>query len=130
VSEPRGGVAPRATLAPGSRLRLARKARLRLDRKSGRYMLLYPEKGLLLNGTAADVLRLCTGDLTVEAIVARLAQQYGRDVPGVEREVADFLTAMIHRGLVEDAPERRADAPERRADAPERRADAPEPGAR
>ena len=37
------------------------KARLRFDRKSSRYMLLYPERGLVLNPTAADVLQRCDG---------------------------------------------------------------------
>jgi Coenzyme PQQ synthesis protein D (PqqD). len=44
-----------------SRPRLASKARLRFDRKSSRYMLLYPERGLVLNPTAADVLQRCDG---------------------------------------------------------------------
>ena len=48
-----------------SRPRLAPKARLRFDRKSSRYMLLYPERGLVLNATAADVVQLCTGEHTV-----------------------------------------------------------------
>ena len=42
-----------------SRPRLAAKVRLRYDRKAERYMLLYPEKGLVLNPTAADVAQLC-----------------------------------------------------------------------
>jgi len=83
-----------------SRPRLARKARLRFDRKTGRYMLLYPEKGMVLNPTAADVLQLCTGDHTVAAIIERLAEKYGRTSPDVEREVVDFLEAMEHRGLL------------------------------
>jgi len=83
-----------------SRPRLARKARLRFDRKTGRYMLLYPEKGMVLNPTAADVLQLCTGDHTVAAIIERLAEKYGRTSPDVEREVVDVLEAMEHRGLL------------------------------
>jgi coenzyme PQQ biosynthesis protein PqqD len=83
-----------------SRPRLARKARLRLDRKTDRYLLLYPEKGMVLNPTAADVLHLCTGEHTVAAIIAHLAEKYGQPPPAVEREVVDFLQAMEDRGLV------------------------------
>ena len=83
-----------------SRPRLASKARLRFDRKASRYMLLYPERGLVLNTTAADVLQLCTGERTVESIVAELARRYGHEAPAVEREVMSFLTAMTERGLV------------------------------
>ena len=86
-----------------SRPRLAPKARLRFDRKSSRYMLLYPERGLVLNATAADVLQLCTGDRTVSAIVEELARKYGHDAPLVEREVMGFLRGMADRGLVKAA---------------------------
>lgn len=65
-------------------------------------MLLYPEKGLVLNPTGADVLQLCTGEHTVGAIVERLAGKYGGDTTLVEREVLDFLSAMVARGLVEN----------------------------
>jgi coenzyme PQQ biosynthesis protein PqqD len=86
-----------------SRPRLAAKVRLRYDRKEERYMLLYPERGLVLNPTAADVAQLCTGEHTVGAIVARLAAKYGQDVATVEREVLSFLAALTERGLVEEA---------------------------
>jgi pyrroloquinoline quinone biosynthesis protein D len=87
-----------------SRPRLAAKARLRFDRKASRYMLLYPERGLVLNTTGADVLQLCTGERTVESIVAELARRYGHDSPAVEREVLTFLTAMDDRGLLHREP--------------------------
>jgi pyrroloquinoline quinone biosynthesis protein D len=87
-----------------ARPRLAGKARLRYDRKSERFMLLYPERGLLLNQTAADVLQLCTGELTVDAIVDRLVEKYGNQPrEEVERQVTEFLKTMTDRGLVLDA---------------------------
>jgi coenzyme PQQ biosynthesis protein PqqD len=86
-----------------SRPRLASKARLRFDRKSSRYMLLYPERGLVLNPTAADVLQRCDGLRTVGSIVEELAQQYGHEVPSVKREVMTFLQTMADRGLVQAA---------------------------
>jgi coenzyme PQQ biosynthesis protein PqqD len=87
------------------RPRLAAKARLRFDRKSERFLLLYPEKGLVLNPTAADILRLCTGEHTVEGIVEQLAGKYATEPrEAVEREVLDFLRTMADRGLVHDAP--------------------------
>lgn len=87
-----------------SRPVLASKARLRFDRKSSRYMLLYPERGLMLNPTAADVLQRCDGERTVGAIVAELAERYGQEPPAVEREVMEFLQTMADRGLVRGAP--------------------------
>jgi coenzyme PQQ biosynthesis protein PqqD len=87
-----------------SRPVLASKARLRFDRKSSRYMLLYPERGLVLNPTAADVLQRCDGERTVSAIVAELAERYGQAPPAVEREVMEFLQTMADRGLVQGGP--------------------------
>ena len=83
------------------RPRLAAKARLRWDRKDERFMLLYPERGLVLNPTAADVVRLCTGELTVGAIVDQLTAKYATQPrETVEREVLGFLTRMAERGLI------------------------------
>ena len=87
-----------------SRPRLADKARLRFDRKSERTMLLFPEKGLELSPTAADVVHLCTGEHTVAEIVERLLQTYvTEDRVAVEREVIEFLNTMAERCLIVEA---------------------------
>lgn len=90
--------------APERRPRLAGKARLRWDRKAERFLLLYPERGLVLNQTAADILQLCTGEHTVEAIVDRLVERYATQPrEAVARQVSEFLRTMADRGLVQDA---------------------------
>ena len=83
------------------RPRLASKARLRYDRKGERYMLLYPEKGLVLNDTAVAIVKLCTGEHTVTGIIDALVAAYA-DKPreAIEGEVLGFLGAMADRGLV------------------------------
>ena len=85
-----------------SRPRLAVKARLRFDRHAQRYLLLYPERGLLLNSAAAEILRSCTGGVTIETIVRMLS---ARD-PATPREliagqVLHFLSGLQSRGLIE-----------------------------
>lgn len=86
-------IPPRPTLAP--------KARLRFDRASGGYMLLYPERGLALNPTAASILQLCKGELTVEGIVEQLQREYAeRPVPELRQDVVEFLEEMARRGLL------------------------------
>ena len=80
---------------------LAAKARLRWDRQASRYMLLYPERGLVLNPTAADVVQLCTGEHTVGAIVERLTQKYVTEpAEKVERDVLTLLERLAARGLI------------------------------
>ena len=92
-------------LAADARPRLAPKVRLRWDRKDERYMLLYPERGLVLNATAADVVKLCTGEHTVAAIVESLAEKYApQPAEAIEREVLTFLHAMADRGLIRSEP--------------------------
>jgi coenzyme PQQ biosynthesis protein PqqD len=85
-----------------TRPRLAGKARLRFDRKDQRFMLLYPEKGLVLNDTGAAIIKLCTGEHTVQGIVDALAAAYDQQPrEAIEREVLGFLGAMADRGLIE-----------------------------
>ena len=75
-------------------------------------MLLYPERGLVLNATAADVAQLCTGEHTVAEIVERLAEKYApHPREAVEREVLAFLErhgrARAHPGATDDGAARR-----------------------
>jgi len=78
-------------LSVDSRPQLARKARLRTDQLTGETLLLYPEHGLVLNSSAAAILRLCdgrsVGDIAVE-LAAPLA------------DVLELLTTLSERGLV------------------------------
>ena len=92
---------PPPVIPPGARPRLAAKARLRFDRKTEGYLLLYPEKGLQLNPTAADIAQLCTGEHTVGEIAERLAAKYSKQPrAAIEREMLGFLAALEERGLL------------------------------
>ena len=84
------------------RPKLASKAKLRYDRKADRTMLLYPEKGLVLNATAADVAKLCTGEHTVGEIVAQLTAKYNQNPAPIEREVIALVASLAERGLVHE----------------------------
>jgi pyrroloquinoline quinone biosynthesis protein D len=93
-------------IAPEARPRLTAKARLRWDRRGERYMLLYPERGLVLNATGADIVRLCTGELTVAAIVDQLAAKYAAQPrEALQGEVLTFLTRLAERGLLANGDE-------------------------
>jgi coenzyme PQQ biosynthesis protein PqqD len=91
-------------IAPAARPALAAKARLRFDHASGGYMLLYPERGLALNPTAASILKLCNGELTVDAIVEQLQREYAeRPAPELRKDVLEFLEELARRGLLQVA---------------------------
>lgn len=84
-----------------AKLRLSPKVRLRFDRRSGRYLLLYPETGLELNKTAMEIVRLCTGEWTIDDIAHHLTQIYVDMSPGeIKRETHDFLEVLAGRGLL------------------------------
>ena len=81
-----------------SRPRLAGHARLRFDAARERHVLLSPETVAVLNGTSADILRLCDGHRTVAEIVGSLRERYAHVA---EDEVRLFLRRMAARACVE-----------------------------
>ncbi|BCA55255.1 Coenzyme PQQ synthesis protein D [Nitrospira sp. KM1] len=86
------------------RPRLSPKARLRRDRQTGRDWLLYPERGLDLNRTGSEILRLCNGNRTVDDIVALLAHGHGDALrETINRDVHAFLIGLTNRGLLRGA---------------------------
>jgi pyrroloquinoline quinone biosynthesis protein D len=85
------------------RPRLAAKAKLRLDAKSGKHILLYPEKGLLLNPTGTAILQLCDGERTLSAIVLELALQFQTEPARLRPEVLSFVQGLLDRGLLQAA---------------------------
>ena len=84
--------------------KLAPKTKLRLDQKTGKYILLYPEKGLLLNPTGAAILKLCTGEQSLSGIIATLALEFQSDEAKVQTEVLSFVQGLLDRGLLQAEP--------------------------
>ncbi|HZP42312.1 MAG TPA: pyrroloquinoline quinone biosynthesis peptide chaperone PqqD [Candidatus Binatia bacterium] len=92
-------------MAPADRPRLAAKVRLRADPRGDAHLLLWPEHGLALNATALDVVRLCDGARSVDAIVATLACRHPADArAAIARDVVAFLDRLAARGLLVTAP--------------------------
>jgi coenzyme PQQ biosynthesis protein PqqD len=84
-------------------VRLAPKVRLKFDRHSQGYLLLYPERGLALSATAADILTLCTEPRQVTAIVEQIVSKYGEaNRDAIVEDVLALLRDMAHRGLVRE----------------------------
>jgi pyrroloquinoline-quinone synthase len=84
-----------------ARPKLASRARLRWDGVASRWLLLAPEKALVLNGTAADILQQSTGTMSFEQIVDQLCNKYvGRSRPEIENEAASLLANLQARALM------------------------------
>jgi pyrroloquinoline quinone biosynthesis protein D len=89
------------TVDRSSAPKLARHARLRWDAARSRWVLLAPERILLLDEIAHDVLRRCDGEATVGAISAALAESYRADLAEVERDVVELIAELAAKRLVE-----------------------------
>lgn len=90
-----------AGAAGGSRPRLARHARLRFDPARDAWVLLGPERVLMPDAIAVEILRRCTGEATLDAIVADLAESYDADPAEIARDVRALLQDLAAKGLVE-----------------------------
>jgi pyrroloquinoline quinone biosynthesis protein D len=83
--------------------RLTQKARLKWDGRDNRYLLLYPERGLALSDTSAEILKLCDGAHPVDVIVDELARSRPNTSRGtILDDVASFLDQMRKLGIVRD----------------------------
>lgn len=80
--------------------KLAAKAKLRLDPKTGKHILLYPEKGLLLNPTGTAILQLCSGRQTLSQIISQLAVEFQSDPDVLKVEVLAFVQGLVDRSLL------------------------------
>jgi len=87
-------------LSPDSRPRLPRHARLRFDSARDTWVMLGPERVFTLDGTAADILKRCTGDTTLAELIAALAADYGADPAEVGPDVRELLGDLVDKGMV------------------------------
>jgi pyrroloquinoline quinone biosynthesis protein D len=85
-------------MTPSARPMLARRARLRFDRLSGQHVLLAPERGFRLNGSAAAILSLCDGKRSLRQIAEQLAPP--EQEPRVLADVLAMLEQLESRGLL------------------------------
>jgi len=90
---------------PHSRPTLAKKTQLRVDPITQRTVLLAPEKGLVLNRTAAAISALCDGEHSFQTIIDEICAAHpSADRARVESEVVEFLQSLAERCLLELQP--------------------------
>jgi len=80
--------------------KLSKRARLRYDATASQWVLLWPERGVLLNESASAIVRLCDGSRTVEQIVDQLARSFHAPRSRVSHDVRTFLQRIEARGLL------------------------------
>ena len=80
--------------------KLAAKVRLKHDRHEGQWLLLYPERGQVLNETAAAIAQRLDGTRTIAAIAEELAREHGAAVAEVEADVTALVQQLAAKGLL------------------------------
>lgn len=91
--------------------KLAAKARLKFDKVREQYLLLLPEKVVVLNETAASILTLCDGSQSVNHITEKIRNSLEADTEGsapdalpdlkaMAADISEFLREMEDQGWV------------------------------
>lgn len=80
------------------RPQLSKLYRLQFEQVQNAWVLLYPEGMVKLNDSAAEILRRCTGQLTVEGIVTELETLF--KVEDLTPQVRDMLQEGARRGWI------------------------------
>jgi pyrroloquinoline quinone biosynthesis protein D len=80
--------------------RLAPKVRLKHDRHEGQWLLLYPERGQVLNASAAAIVERCDGTRTVAVIAGELARAHEAPAAQIEADVLALVEQLAAKGLL------------------------------
>lgn len=89
----------RAPLRTTDRVGLARHVRLQWEDAQQAWVVLYPKGNVRLNASAGEILKLCTGDKTVSAIVSELQREFPDH--DLSKDVYRFLEVACGKGWIE-----------------------------
>lgn len=93
----------RPVLAGASRPKLARHAQLRHDATRERWVLLVPERVMVPDEIAVEVLQLADGVRSIDDIAAVLAAKYAAPVEVIAGDVTALLQDLADRGYLLEA---------------------------
>lgn len=82
-----------------ARPRLRPNSRIRYDPVRQRFVLLLPERAVLLNETAAEVLQLCDGTRTLSGLIEVLERKYAG--AELQADVAELVSAAAAKGWIQ-----------------------------
>ncbi|NNF78484.1 MAG: pyrroloquinoline quinone biosynthesis peptide chaperone PqqD [Rhizobiales bacterium] len=77
--------------------------RLQFDDLRQKWVVLAPERVLWPDDVSVDILKLCDGTLTIDAIVERLAGDYGAERSEINADVTEFLQGWADQRLLVSA---------------------------
>lgn len=79
---------------------LPRHVRMRYDENRGAWVILAPERVLMPDEIAVEILRRCDGEATVDAICAMLAAEFNAPEEEIRRDVIDILQDLADKGFL------------------------------
>ena len=90
-----------STIAAEAKPRLPRGVRLTHNESQGGWVLLAPERIFKADAIAAEVLKRCTGEATLETIVDDLAKTFNAPRERVHADVTTLLSGLAEKRLLE-----------------------------
>jgi pyrroloquinoline quinone biosynthesis protein D len=93
------------SVSEASRPVLPRHARLKFDETRQVWVILAPERVLAPDEIAVEVLRLCDGVRSVEAIIDQLAAKYAAPRDAISTDVIAMLQDLADKGFLIEARE-------------------------
>jgi len=90
-----------AAIGPESRPALPRHVRLRYDKARTSWVVLAPERALLVDETGAEILKRVDGRASVAEIIAALAAEYDAPPAEIGTDVTAFLQELADKRLLE-----------------------------
>ena len=90
-----------SSIAPDARPRLPHGVRLVHSEAQGGWVLLAPERIFKADTIAAEILKRCTGETTLTAIVDDLAKTYAAPRERVLTDVTALLRGLVDKRLLE-----------------------------
>jgi len=91
----------RQLVADATRPRLPKHIKLRFDETRAQWIVLAPERVLVLDETSHEVLKRCDGATSVAAIVADLATAFDAPREVIGADVAALLQDMADKGYLQ-----------------------------
>ncbi|MEQ8345974.1 MAG: pyrroloquinoline quinone biosynthesis peptide chaperone PqqD [Sneathiellaceae bacterium] len=88
-------------IQPDSRPVLPRHIKLRFDKARDSWVLLSPERALVLDEIGADILQRVDGKASVSQIAAQLAAEYDAPPADIAADVTAFLQDLADKRLLE-----------------------------
>jgi pyrroloquinoline quinone biosynthesis protein D len=92
---------PAFAIAPTARPRLVRGVRLAHNEAQGGWVLLAPERVFKADPITVEILKRCTGEATLEAIVDDLTKAFTAPRERIHADVAKLLSTLADKRLLE-----------------------------